>query len=73
MKSNSRLDDEIKVVANMWNTLGSNDPYARENEIAAAVYRTLRWSRGCREDSPIRIVARAMNTAKAKRGGGAAA
>lgn len=50
MKSNSRLDSEIREVGKAWNS--STHPDAVNDEVAAAIYHTLRWARGLRETLP---------------------
>lgn len=54
MKSDKRLDEEIKAVAKLW-----DDPNAgieggsRESLAFSLVYDTLRWARGYREEFPL--------------------
>jgi hypothetical protein len=50
VKSASRLDAEIQAVSEAWNS--STDPKAHTDEVASAIYHTLRWARGLRETLP---------------------
>lgn len=53
MRSNKRLDEQIKTVAELWNSTSTErDPNHPQNLIAGAIYDTLRWARGCREKDP---------------------
>ncbi len=63
-KSNARLDREIEAVMNEWNQTGSVDPNDRGNQIASAVYHTLCWARGMREEFPLIRVRKALEKAK---------
>jgi len=56
VKTPARIDQEIKAVAAAWNGNADaetdRDPSSRLNEIASAIYHTLRWARGLREQHP---------------------
>lgn len=52
MKSDKRLDEEIKAVAKFWNNSEIEVP-SRECTVASAIYHTLRWARGYREKPPL--------------------
>lgn len=52
MKSDVRVAAEIKAVVDVWNNSDDHDPHSIDNQMASAIYHTLRWARGCREGSP---------------------
>jgi hypothetical protein len=51
-KSNAALEREIKAAARIWNENGSKNPHDQEHEVASAIYHTLLWARGRREEYP---------------------
>ena len=51
MKSKGRLDAEIREVGKVWNS-ATDTRAAVNDEVAAAIYHTLRWARGLRETLP---------------------
>lgn len=54
VKTNKRLDEEIKAVAHLWNS--SEYSYGSpQSLILGAVYDTLCWARGCRETPPLEM------------------
>jgi hypothetical protein len=58
MKTDKRLDAEIKAVAEIWNSTHDDNPSSDLNKRIAAVYHSLCWARGKREMAPSQAVQR---------------
>lgn len=62
MRSDKRLDQEIKTVADLWNhylwnhTAPGKDPEAACNLIAGAIHDTLLWARGRHVTEPAQVL-----------------
>jgi hypothetical protein len=63
MKSNKRIEAEIEAVGKVWNSVPSRPPELAE-EVAAAIYHTLRWARGFREPCPQLVLLRRFEKAR---------
>ncbi len=56
MKSNKRLEQEIKSVADIWDSFPERDMDLPKHRIASAIYHALRWARGYHEGDPTAIL-----------------
>jgi hypothetical protein len=57
VKSQKRLDEEIDALERVWELRGTNDPYDRENSIAAELLNALQWVRGRKTTAPAEALA----------------
>lgn len=63
-KSDAAIEREIKSVADIWNANGCTDPQALENKLCSAIFHTLLWARGRREQAPSDVVAKLFRKEK---------